>query len=239
MAAGMEPYSREYTDIKWVARISHNLFGFVTYDPDIKTGQDLMGKKVGLHRVGEDPNFIGIALLKDAWGVWDEITPVYHGAQDHKDLMLTGIVDAALSGSVGSAPGGKWMTTANVPPLVAARECYWIPTTEEDLGKMDAANPWTTVWASIPKDAAGKDMPPEDIIIPGFSSGLACWDTADEEMVYELVKFLDENRDDWELRSRMPGGVEVMADFGPGITEDDVHPGALRYYKEKGISIGG
>ena len=58
-------------------------------------------------------------------------------------------------------------------------------------------------------------------------------------MIYELVKFLDENSAEWELRTRNPGGVEAMADFDPSVTEALVHPGALRYFKEKGIKIGG
>jgi len=70
-------------------------------------------------------------------------------------------------------------------------------------------------------------------------AGMICWDTVDEEIVYELVKFINENCADWEHRTRHPGDVESLADFSSGIMEADVHPGALRYYREKGIRIGG
>ncbi len=110
--------------------------------------------------------------------------------------------------------------------------------TEEDINKINAAQPWETWLRKVPKDAGGKGFPPEDTNMMFWIANLACWDSADEEVVYELTKFLDENRDEWERRAMNPGGIETLVDIGPGFTEADVHPGALRYYTEKGYKLG-
>ncbi len=235
---GMEPFARKYTDIKLVMTLRHGTYTFVTYDPEIKTGQDFIGKNVGLYPMGSSPTLLGAAVLRDAWGIWDKVTVSHHLVMDHKDLLVTNIIDVAFAGTVNKAAGGKWMVTGQMPPLVTARKSYWIQNTEEDVRRINAANPFTTWLVKVPKDAAGKDMPPEDTNMLAFNTLMMCWDTVDEAIVYELVKFIDENRDNWELRTMNSGGAEFLADFGAGYTEANVHPGALRYYKEKGISIG-
>ncbi len=53
-----------------------------------------------------------------------------------------------------------------------------------------------------------------------------------------MVKFIAEN--DEERSRRMHGqrtGAEYLAAW-PELTEDRLHPGALRYYKEHNIKIG-
>ncbi len=239
LKAGVEPYTRKYPDIKLVMTIRQGTWTFVTYNPEIKTGQDLIGKKVALHPGPQDPNYLGIAILRDAWGVWDKIIPSHHSVAGHKDLLVTGIVDASFATSINQAAGGKWMVTAQVPPIVSAKQSYWMNVTEEDVGKVNAANIWKTWLVRMPKDAAGKDMPPEDTGMVGWTVMMTCWDSVDEGIVYELVKFVAENPADWEAYTQNPGGAEFLGAFGPGITEADVHPGALRYYKEKGVKIGG
>ncbi|NIM45894.1 MAG: hypothetical protein GTO54_09780 [Nitrososphaeria archaeon] len=68
---------------------------------------------------------------------------------------------------------------------------------------------------------------------------MACLDVADEKIVYEFVKFLDENAAEYTRRTvGNPMGAAFMASRFY-MTEQNVHPGALRYYKEKGVRIGG
>ncbi|MBW1769331.1 MAG: hypothetical protein JRJ65_20085 [Deltaproteobacteria bacterium] len=71
-----------------------------------------------------------------------------------------------------------------------------------------------------------------------FSTAICGWDSTDDEVVYELVKFLDEKSWLWpEFSGGRPMSLARMSRY-PGLTEDMVHPAALEYYKEKGISIG-
>lgn len=80
----------------------------------------------------------------------------------------------------------------------------------------------------------------EDSGVMTMSTGLWCWDTADPEVIYELVKFLDENAGEWVKRTRgSPMGGQFMVEQSSVLKEDVYHPGALKYYKEKGYKIGG
>jgi hypothetical protein len=65
----------------------------------------------------------------------------------------------------------------------------------------------------------------------------------EDRTAYELVKFLDEKGQGGAFGSYLPQykeGIGGQAMVGlPGLTEDRVHPGALKYYKEKGYKLGG
>ena len=80
--------------------------------------------------------------------------------------------------------------------------------------------------------------PLEDVGLVDFSIAICGWDSTDDAVVYELVKFLDEKSSLWpEFSGGRPMSLARMSGY-PGLTEDMVHPAALEYYKEKGISIG-
>ena len=80
--------------------------------------------------------------------------------------------------------------------------------------------------------------PENDTGVAGFNLALCGWDNTDDAVVYELVKFLDENSPLWvELSDGRPFSLGRMSRY-PGLTEDMIHPAALEYYKEKGISVG-
>ena len=80
--------------------------------------------------------------------------------------------------------------------------------------------------------------PPDDVGVVDFSTAICGWDSTDDAVVYELVKFLDEKSSLWpELSGGRPMSLARMSRYS-GLTEDMVHPAALVYYKEKGITIG-
>ena len=64
---------------------------------------------------------------------------------------------------------------------------------------------------------------------------MIAWDVTDDEMTCDLIRFLDENAEEWSRSTGgVPDGVEFMASF-PGMRYDEVHPGALTYC----VKIGG
>jgi TRAP-type uncharacterized transport system substrate-binding protein len=64
----------------------------------------------------------------------------------------------------------------------------------------------------------------------------------EEKVAYEIVKLAHENREKFGMFHAVAKAMdpEVMA-WLPVASEKDVHPGALKYYKEQGIkvSVGG
>ncbi len=152
---------------------------------------------------------------------------------------MTGVVDAAFGICLTEAvPEVGVIEDAFTTITLSAKQTYWIPVTSEDINKINQKHPWKVVLMPVPKGLVGENAPPEDTGLITFIAAFTCWDTADEEMVYELVKFFDENAEEYTRRTLgRPIGGELMAAF-PGLTEQILHPGALRYYKEKGYKLG-
>ena len=105
------------------------------------------------------------------------------------------------------------------------------------MEKMNKKNPWEAILMTVPKGVHGKENPPEDVSTVAFVNASSCWDVFDEEIAYDLLKFLFDNAE--EYARRLPAyEVGYGLGFYPGLTEEMLHPGALRYYKERGIKLG-
>jgi len=235
---GLPPWKRKFTDLKVVLLESTDGLTLGTYDSDIKTPQDLKGKKIGLFPKVAAPNEMMIALMRDAWGILDTVNLSYHRPMAMQDMLVTKVIDAVY-GIVGvEMMGGKFGQTPFTANILAARQTYWINVTPEDIAKVNAKNPWKAGLIKVSKDALGPGNPPQDTGLVSGVMGILAWDQTPEDVVYELVKFVDENAQDWSkrLRGRRMDHGSIIA--WPGLTEDMVHPGALKYYKEHGIKIG-
>jgi TRAP transporter TAXI family solute receptor len=237
-ALGDKPYRRKFNDLKFVTTISIANFGFCTYDPEIKTPQDLVGKTIAVFRKGSAPTTLSDAILRDGWGIYDKVRLSYHSPMAFKDVLTTRVADAAFGVLVVPLKGGKFGSNPYFDTIRSSRKTYWLDVKQDDIERINERNPWKTFRAIIPKDALGEGQPPSDnglISSPTIMSG---WDMDNEEVVYELTKFLAENAE--TLSSRLQGrpfGLDFMTQY-PGLTESMVHPGALRYYREKGVKIG-
>ncbi len=156
-----------------------------------------------------------------------------------KDILITGLVDAIYAISLNPlAEEGKYGIAPYTSTLLSAKKTYWLNVTSEEVRRINESNVFTAVHEVIPRGAAGEGYPPEDVGLAGFVVGWFCWEECPDEVVYELVQFFAENDAERSKRARgLRMGAEYLAAF-PGLTEDQLHPGALRYYKEHNIKIG-
>ena len=76
-----------------------------------------------------------------------------------------------------------------------------------------------------------------DVGMAGLSTALCPWDSTEDEVIYELIKFMDEHSYLWPgFTNGCPLSLSRMSRF-PGMTEDVVHSGAIRYYDDMVIKI--
>ncbi len=229
---GEPPYKRPFTDLSIAMAVSHAGFGFATYNPEIRTPKDLIGKKVGVFPKGSAIVTFSDALLKDAWGIYDQVDLSYNVPINFKDLMITGVLDATMVISLGTptvTPGG-FSASPYTSLVLGAKPTYWIPVIKEDIEKINQKHPWKAGLMEVSKGALGENNPPEDTGLISFAAQINCWDTADEEVVYEMVKFLDENMDEFARRT----GRTLLVKLTPELPEERLHPGSQAYFKEKG-----
>ncbi len=238
---GWKPYTREYTDLKIVNGLINQGFTFWSFNPDIRSMQDLAGKKIAANPPPMAPMRIFDAVM-DAWDLRDKVEVSGHRPTDLKDMLMTGVADVAYPTSCQQGKGGTFLVPPYMREAFATKPTYWVTPTQEDVDKINALysagkSAVETKLMEVPKGVVDGENPLHDTAVLLMPTSTMCWDTADPELIYEYVKFLAENADEFSKRGRnMRFSLEFMAS-SQGHTEALMHPGALRYYKEKGVEI--
>ena len=233
-------YDKPLEDLKFVASINPTPWGLITCNPDIKTPEQLAGKRIGVEPEGGSPRVLADALLRDAWGLYDRVELKGCHPPQVMPGLLSGDIDATFWMQAWETLGGFECSLRN---LLEKKDTYWIGLSFEDVDRINKKNNWKLSRVLLPKGSLGirgpKQDPPEDVGLPSFTGAICAWDDTEEEVVYALVKFLDEQSALWpEYSGGCPLSLARMARY-PGISEEMVHPGALRYYKENEIDISG
>ncbi len=238
---GWEPYTRKYTDIRIVNGLFNQGFTLFSFDPNIRTVHDLEGKKIAALRPASDPMRIFEAWL-GAWNLLDKVEVSHHRAPDLKDILVTGIAEVAYPFSAQDCWGNKYSTAPYQYEVFATKPTYYVTPTQEDVDKINAVHSAgqgavTTKLIKVPKGSIDGENPIHDTAVLAMPNSTVCWDIAAPELIYEYVKFLHENADEYSKRCRdLRFDLETMAS-SMGHTEALMHPGALRYYKERGVEI--
>jgi hypothetical protein len=215
-------------------------WGLVTHDPEIRTPGQLIGKKIGLEPEGGAPRVLTDAVLRDAWGIYDKVQLIDCHPPEVKQGLLSGDLDATFWVRTWEVVDGFQCSDLGV---LDAKETHWIGLSLEDVDRINEKNPWDLHRLLMPRgsiraEGRNKVDPPEDVGLPGFTNGICAWESTEDEVIYELVRFLDEKSVLWpDYTNGCLLNLVRMTRF-PGMTEDMVHPGALKYYREKGIPIG-
>jgi TRAP transporter TAXI family solute receptor len=182
----------------------------------------LAGKNVGLGPRGGTPgtywpiilNTLGIRAAALRFG----------SASDMQGQLNDGLLDAFLFASGVPVPAFSEAETQ--------QQVNWIDFTEEEVRRITAALPElspATIGASVYR-TTGRDL--RVVGMFNFAIGHVSLDAG---FVYELVKaVLDNNA---QLRQAIAAGAETVAENAVKNTFLPFHPGAVRYYRERGIVI--
>ncbi len=232
-------YQHEFTDLKFVATIGLSAFALATYNPEIKTPQQLAGKKIGIRPRPSSLRVLKEAILRDAWGIYDEVILKDCFRPQAKDGLFNNDFDATF-----------WFENRQIvdgfeclePLALERKDTDWISISLKDVDRINSNNPWKLQRVLVPQGslrAKGQKLdPPMDTGMAGLSMALCAWDSTEDEVVYELVHFMDQHSHLWpDFTNGCPLSLSRMSSF-PGITEDVVHPGALAFYNQMGIKTG-
>lgn len=232
-------YDRKFTDLKFLCTVNITGRGLLTYNQEIKTPRDLIGKRIATYPPTSSMRVLSDAILRDGWGIYDQVELKVYEQRRLKEALLGGDIDAAFFAQAWEASEGKWDTPGFVAEILEAKKTCWLSISQEDADRVGRKNAWQLLRMLVPKGALpGRDNPPEDVALPAYASAIVAWDITEEEVAYELVKLLAENAESWSKHTNTPLYPDRLSQF-PGLTEDMVHPGALRYYNEHNIKIGG
>lgn len=207
-------YDRKNADLKFVTRLYDVGFGIHLFDRanTSPTFEDLKGKRIAAPPRPSAVRMMTEALLRDGWGILDDVTLV--------DMVPTQIAAALAAGEI---DGTSWNLVlpmaAGMAPMMAAPETsiHYIPVSIAEMERFNAANDFSTGLA--PMLAGG---PP----LISFGQALAAWDDTDPALVNGTLRAM------LATGGRFigyPANASEMKRW-PLLPDEAVHPVAQRFY---------
>ena len=194
----------------------------VTMNPDIKTVEDLRGKSVSIGAQGSGVYFNAVDVLGCYDMTIEDISPVYQSFGDSADSLKDGKIDAAFI--VAGAP-----TTA-ITDLITSGQVYLVSLDDEHIDKLLAASPYYSKY-TVAADTYGM---PEHAQTVAVAAMVIARNDVSEDAIYTFVSTIFENADQLQHGK----AAELNLEFASSITSVPYHPGAARYFAEKGIDVG-
>ena len=223
---GIEPFFKgeSYPTLRFVAPIHPLVVGFIARsDSGIKTVYDLAGKRVAIGEPGSGDAVVSEIILKEA-GIWDKVVKVNVGDPESWDLFKGGQVDAFIHHTMVPNPSIYEMSTR--VPLTFVE----IP---DDLANKLVSNHGFFSRAIVTKGSyVGMDSDVKVLKIPSIIIAHA---NAPEDLVYKFVKAYWDHFDEVTVMASFLKGVDRENPFA-GVTLP-LHPGAYKYFSEKGYKI--
>ena len=212
-----------FQDFSVVADMYQEQVQIVTCNPDIKSVEDLRGKKVSVGAANSGVYFNAVDILAAYDMTMDDIDPNYQNFDDSANSLKDETIDAAFI--VAGAP-----TTA-ITDLSASKEAYLISLDEEHIEKLLADNPFYKA-ATIPAETYGNADPIETVSVGAV---IIVSNDVPEEAVYELTKsFFDGKEDNAGANAKYD---ELNLEEAASVKGIPYSPGAAKYYEEQGVDV--
>ena len=198
----------------------------VTLDPEIKTVADLAGKKVSIGAAGSGVYFNAIDIL-GVYGLTEaDIEPTYQGFGDSANALKDGQIDAAFV--VAGAP-----TTA-ITDLATTKDVHLVALDDEHVAKLLETSPYYAKNVISADTYTGLDG---DVTTVAVGAVVLAANTVSEDAVYALCADIFDNAADLVTSHAKYG--ELSLEYGASIASVPYHPGAAKYFAEKGFTVAG
>ena len=194
----------------------------VAADSPIKSFADLKGKKVGVGAPGSgtEANF---RQLMDAYGLKKEdVNGQYLSFSESAEAFKDKHIDAFI------VTGG--VPTSAIMDVATQNAIRILPVSGDVVGKLTQKYPFL---AGVKIPANSYKGQTQEVQTVAVNAVLIAGSQLKEDMVYNLTKALFENQA--ELASAHAKGKELNIQYAVKGVSIPFHPGAVKYYKEKGL----
>lgn len=221
---GKEPYSEENKNLSALFNgLSKGVFQMVVMGgSDIESLSDLKGKSIAMGPAGGG----AINVVKDIFSVYgfelEDVKPTFLSYSEGVDALKDGNVDAAIIQSAAPA--------AAITQLAATTKDFKIISIEND--KMEEILNMYPYYSNIniPSSMYGNDSDADTIYL---SNIVVVSKELDEDQVYEMTKVIFENMD--KIKEAHPSAKGFSLESAVDRVPIPLHPGAEKYYKERGL----
>ena len=212
-----------YSDFSTVAALYMEQVQIVTCDPDIKSVADLKGKTVSIGASGSGVYYNALDIL-GAYGLTeDDINAQYQDFGTSADSLQDGKIDAAFV--VAGAP------TVAITTLATAKDVYLVGLDDEHIAALKESSPYYEEY--IIPEGTYEGVPETKTV--AVSAVVIARDDVSEEDVYNICYTIFENTEN--LSASHAKGAELDLEYAASMTSVPYHPGAARYFAEKGIEV--
>jgi TRAP transporter TAXI family solute receptor len=196
-----------------------------TTNSKIQSVSDLKGKRVAGELMGSPPTNIIRQAVFEAHGFSDKDVKVmpFRNINECSQLLKEGMADAVMTTTSFHA--------ASIDEIIASKPVYFISLSEETIERVVAkmGPMWTKV--TIPANAY-KGQTSAVPTIGGYAVFI-CRPDLDETLAYSIVKAIyDHQQEFWGYHA---GAKSWTLENTIAMWAIPYHPGAIKYYKEKGI----
>ena len=228
---GQNSYSEPVQNFRAIGVVYPEVFqGVALKETGIKTIEDLKGKRVAVGPVGSGTLILTQLVLEEAGLTFNDITANYDGFGDASGKMKDGHLDAAFN--VLSVPA------AAIQDIQTVRDIEIIEIKDDLYEAIHAKYPFFSQYI-IPAGTYGNE---EDKYTVNCQAALYVATDLPEDLVYDITKIWYENTAEvaqahaaaqWLADEMAAGNLETAL---MGITTP-LHPGAYKYFVEKGIEV--
>jgi TRAP transporter TAXI family solute receptor len=221
---GTRLFEEKIDNFSTVANLYMEQVQIVTLNENIKTVADLAGKNVSVGAAGSGVYFNAVDVL-GAYGldVEKDIKPTYQSFGDSVEALQDGKIDAAFV--VAGAP-----TTA-VTSLATTKQVYLVSLDQEHIDALIAESPYYSP-NTIKADVYGT---PADVTTVAVGAVVIARDDVSAADVYNFMFGTFENLE--SITAAHAKGAELSLEFAASYGAVPYHPGAVEYFKEKGIDV--
>jgi TRAP transporter TAXI family solute receptor len=232
---GIWDFKEKISGIKVFAITHVGIFYVETLDPKIRKWSDLAGKKVATDKSGSAKARYFADMFAQAGFPVDQVKITVKAAND---AIIAGTIDAKSGNSIftGAEPEHQAPT---IELMSRKREKLHFVTIPKDVVQRAAkATGIRYVYSEFPPKsfAPWQTEPVGGFIICNM---WGVWPEFPNDVVYEIVKTLYENAETFQkYHVACRGFSKKSMAYLNVIDMNEVHPAALKFYKEKGIKVG-
>ncbi len=231
---GMPPFKAPYIGARAIAAFAETTVLLVTLDKTIKTKADVDGKRIMALTKGNPSAQLHEMLLTDIWGLKVKLS---NGTFDNiKDALQDGLIDVG-SLAVNDNPGVGYIPIPSLNELMTTKDVYVVNVPAADVEALVRKSKIQVTPSAIPPLTMNKK---QTTVWQGYGQTNGWWADAEmsDEIAYEFTKaiyehaekFIDYHGDGKLMTKKTMSRV--------GAPEALFHPGALKFYREKGIKPG-
>lgn len=231
---GEKPFDKKYPPVKLLGNYNSGAIWLATLNPNIKTVKDLEGKKIALGRAPQinwavEPK----AVIEYGYGIpANKINIQFAGPKEAVAALMDGTVDAAVVGGYLNPEKSLISLSPQTMEFAASgRNIHYLGWSADAINKTRAKGIPISAYTVPANSFQGLNAP-----LPVFVDNNA-WVASPnfpDEYAYEITKMVIANIDKFAEFTAL-GKLMSPGALAFGWAKEDIHPGALRAYKEAGI----